>query len=474
MTEHIRAMSGQYEEYLMDESKFYGFADSISFPESEEEIIQIIKELSIKQIPITIQGGKTGITGGAVPQGGHILNLSHMNQIKDSWKEEDGTGRIVVEPGINLMELRKEISQRFRKAPVFFPPDPTETSATLGGIAASGAQGISRLLYGDSRQYIESLHLITYDGKVREFKRGQRRNLLSLENIEELDMVLGKEGITGIISQLTLKLIFKPESIWGISFFFGRIKNAGAFVDRLKEELPQTERAAIAVVEYIDRSSIDLIEEKKASMTKIKELPDVPKETESMVYTEIHGREEDIEEIAEVLMETAMCCGSNPDEAWAVSGETDVEKMHAFRHSAAETVNLFIEERHRTDKRITKLGTDMDIQKMRFSDMIERYEKDLKNTGLKGCIFGHALENHLHINMLAENYEEYERAVSLIRRWAKQVHEQGGRIVVEHGIGKLKRQILEDVLPENYLKMCRELKDGLDRENMINPGNILI
>ena len=105
----IYPMREQYEEYLIDESKFSGYADSISFPESEEEIQEVLRELEAAHIPVTIQGGKTGITGAAVPEGGHVMNLSHMNKVKGSRLLEDGTGRITVEPGINLIDLEKAI-----------------------------------------------------------------------------------------------------------------------------------------------------------------------------------------------------------------------------------------------------------------------------------------------------------------------------------------------------------------------------
>ena len=145
MAEIVCQMSEKYEEYLIDESKYKGYADSISFPESEEEIVTILEKMKDEQTPVTIQGAKTGITGAGIPMGGHILNLSHMNKVIEHSTADDGTGRIVVEPGINLMELQKEIAARFRKEHLFWPPDPTETSASIGGIVASGAQGISHM-----------------------------------------------------------------------------------------------------------------------------------------------------------------------------------------------------------------------------------------------------------------------------------------------------------------------------------------
>lgn len=473
MTEKIFPMDTQYEEYLIDESKYCGFADSISFPESKEEIRDILKEQSKEGIPVTVQGGKTGITGGAVPKGGHIMNLSHMNQVKDFWIEEDGTGRIVAEPGINLIDLRKEISNRSRKNPLFFPADPTETSASIGGVVASGAQGITRILYGNTLEYVESVKVIACDGTIRELCKGRVTELSEGKEIDEVQTVFGKEGITGIISEVTLRLLPKPQSIWGIAFFFEEIGACADFIDSLKEELPASETAAVAAVEYIDRSSLDLIEARKATMTKIKELPDIGPENVAMIYMELHGEEDGIEELAEMLMELAMEYGSDAETAWAVSGESEVEKMHVFRHAAAETVNLFIEEKHQKDVRITKLGMDMLMGGMSFSQMLRNYESELKESGLKGCVFGHALENHLHVNILPENYEEYEKGIELARKWAKAADEAGGAVIGEHGLGKLKKEMFQELIPQEHIVLCRELKEKTDKENMINRGNIL-
>ena len=241
----------------------------------------------------------------------------------------------------------------------------------------------------------------------------------------------------------------------------------------LRSELPEAEDAKIAAVEYMDRRSMDLIEARKETMTKIKELPDIEEQIQALVYTELQGSEEGIEVIAESLMEAAMECGSDPDQAWALSGETEVEKLHAFRHAAAETANLFIEERRRADDRITKLGTDMVIGEQTFKELLEQYEEDMNQAGLEGCIFGHALENHLHVNILPEDYEAYEKGIKLIRSWAERTRELHGSLSGEHGVGKLKRQILGDCVPEDYRELCRKLKAHLDIDGRLNQGNIL-
>lgn len=458
----IFKMSETYQEYLSDESRYQGKAESISFPENEDQILEILEKMRDSNNKITIQGGKTGIVGGAVPDGGHILNLSRMNQCKGHEVGEDGTVLLRVEPGINLIELDKEIGKISSKQKLFWPPGPTETSATVGGIAASNAKGITQFLYGDTKQYISGVRMIAGDGSIHE-----------ISGKAELREVLGREGITGIFSELTLKLLAKPLHAWGVTFFFIKNQDAEAFLNELLLNLPQTETAQIAAIEYLDRSTINLIEARKEFMTKIKELPDIESQFTDMVYFELQGEEDGIEEIAEQLMELGANHGSDPDWAWAVSGEMEIEKMHAFRHAAAETANLFVDEVRRGDERITKLAIDMTVPNAAFQDVVSRYREAVDAAGLKCCIFGHVAGTHLHINILPRNYDEYQDGLKLLDIWAERVQKLQGTVVSEHGIGKLKRELYRKWGSVQYLNECRNIKQKWDQNGIFNRGNIL-
>lgn len=459
----ILPMEEKYREYLIDESKFSGEADSISFPATEDEVIIIVNEMRKKQSRITIQSGKTGIAGGAVPKGGHIMNLSELKGYIDSGIFDDGTAFITVEAGMNLMELNREISRRFKRHQYFWPPQPTEVSAAVGGILASGAKGINSCYYGDSRQYVQRLRMVTADGGVLEFERGADH--------EELDMILGGEGLTGVITAATLKLVPKPECVWGISFFFENRTDAGLFAERLKE-CSRTAGAHIEAAEYLDRTAIDLIEQRKETMTKIKELPDVPAGINGMVYLEIAGEEAAVEEMAGALMEEADECGSDSDQAWAVLGDTEIEKMQAFRHAAAETANLLIEEVRRADGRIRKLGTDMALVGRSFGETLKIYRDDIEKAGLKASIFGHIMNNHLHVNILPEDYQQYIRGCNLIDRWTQEYAFGDNCLAVEHGIGKLKNHLVDLILTKDQQDRIRRMKERYDPQRMWNQGNI--
>lgn len=469
----IFPMEEKYEEYLTDESRLMGNAQSISFPVTEAEVIKVVMLLRDSDMGITIQSGKTGIVGGAVPMGGHVMNVSGLCECLNATEQPDGSALLTVGTGLPLMELNTEIGRQFRSRRLFWPPQPTETSATVGGILACAAQGINAYHYGNTRKYIEKIRMVLSDGSAIEIARGANVIQVNHEKIDELDLILGGEGLYGVITRATLRLLPKPEEIWGIGFFFESDEGAGQFADKLKE-ISEIEGAYIEAAEYLDRATLDLIEKRKNTMTKIKDLPEVEQSICSMIYLELAGEDAGIEALAEILMEVASDSGSDPDTAWAVSGETEIEKMRAFRHAAAETVNLAIEEIRREEPRITKLGTDISLSKRELIDALRCYRTDMIERGLLGCIFGHVMGTHLHVNILARNYEEYQKGKELIGIWSKQAAMAGEQITVEHGLGKIKRHLLCEALSKDRIQAIKTLKEKYDPIHLWNKGNVFL
>ena len=168
-----------------------GTAESISFPRTKEDVITVINNLCPKGIPVTVQGARTGVTAGAVPQSGHIINLSGMDGITAMRKDSEGSFYITIQAGTILSELRKQIKDKnfdiskwstesrktfkeFCKAPEqFFSPDPTETSATLGGMVACNASGACSYLYGSTRKHITALKMVLCSGHTLTIKQGE-------------------------------------------------------------------------------------------------------------------------------------------------------------------------------------------------------------------------------------------------------------------------------------------------------------
>ncbi|MBO5666711.1 MAG: FAD-binding oxidoreductase [Firmicutes bacterium] len=185
----IKHMNEDFEMYLRDESRTVGHAERIAFPDSEEDIKEVMKECYKTGEKVTVQGGRTGIAAAAVPYSGCILNLSKMNRVLGMRKDEEGY-YLTVQPGVVLSELRKMIVSKnfsmkgwseesqavwaeFKKDGAwFFSPDPTETSATIGGMVNCNASGARSFLYGPTRNHVTAVTMVLADSRTITAKRG--------------------------------------------------------------------------------------------------------------------------------------------------------------------------------------------------------------------------------------------------------------------------------------------------------------
>ncbi|MEI8199882.1 MAG: FAD-binding oxidoreductase [Eubacteriales bacterium] len=470
----IFPMDDKYQSYLSDESHMTGFADSISFPENENEIRKIIAQVRNSGQSITIQGGKTGIAGCAVPNGGHVLNMSYMNHVKSFRTTEDGHFLLTVEPGVTLLDLTREIKKLDSKEELFWPPDPTEPSATVGGVAACNSRGLTASLYGDAKEYIHTVRVMDAEGKIMEITCGKESGASHCATGDISDIYIGGEGMFGVVTELTLALLRKPREIWGICFFFSCESDAFSFAELLVQYAEDPHGAKIAAAEYMDRMTIDMIEERKPNISRIRELPDASPDAAAMIYVEIHGADEaSVEICAEALLEMAEACHVAADATWAVSGEFEVDRLRAFRHTAAESANLHIEKISQTYPGITKLGMDMNFNGQSLAAVVSYLKGSAEKSGLKLCIFGHIFGNHLHPNILPENREEFLKGQEILTEWAVASAKNPGVQNREHGVGKIKKQVFLATVTESCLKEIREKKKNLDPQGFWNPGNMI-
>jgi D-lactate dehydrogenase (cytochrome) len=487
----ISPLDDRFRDYLADESRHLGEAETISFPESETDVQELVKELNRQGSAVTVQGGRTGIAGGAVPEGGHVMNLSRMNRVVgfSRYPDKEAAGGNVnpaallhVEPGLTLLELQSEIARLKSEEvfsalpPLFWPPDPTETSATIGGIAACGSQGPTAGYYGKTGNFVEQIRVVDARGDVREICRGVESVSFNGVNADLVDIYLGSEGRSGIITQITLRLLPKPSALWGIAFFFSSVYESSAFAEALQNFTGCPDGAGIAAGEYIDERSLQVLEEFKTVLPDIRDLPRIPREAIALIYVELHGSSEDaVEVIAEQLLETAASNGSDPDKAWALSGESEVRKIRAFRHAVPESINLKFDQLQKkalknSDLEIFKLGTDMTIPGISFSALLERYRDDLTRKKLDGAVFGHIGDNHLHVNILPSDPAEFAAGQKLIDSWGAFAAAHGGTVVSEHGTGTLRKKLFQDHANQELLAELRRIKTIYDPEGFWNPS----
>jgi D-lactate dehydrogenase (cytochrome) len=489
--------SDEYEDYLHDESRSTGHAESISFPTSEAEVIAVVSSIRGRGGHLTTQGARTGITAGAVPNGGHVLNLSRMNRIGEV-RGEAGGGAITVQPGALLQDIHRVAET----AGLLFPPDPTEATASIGGAVACNASGAMSHHYGPTRQWVRSLRVVLSDGSALTMARGAHHaqgRAFSLatesgrvisgalptytqppvksaagyyvtDDMDLLDLFLGMEGTLGIVTEAELILIPAPAAVLGMTAFLPSEEAALRFVRALREEAGG---AAPVAIEFFDHDALDLLRRMAAEDPAFAHLPSLRPHFHTAVYTEFHCEEDEAAE--EALLRVAdrvVELGGNDDDTWGAATPRELESLKAFRHAVPEAVNSLIGRRKRETPELTKLGTDMSVPDDRLEAAMVMYRAGLAEAGLESVVFGHIGDNHVHVNILPRDMEDYARGKELYLSWAEQVVAWGGSVSAEHGIGKLKAAFLQLMYGDEGIAEMRALKAAFDPGGMLNPGNL--
>jgi D-lactate dehydrogenase (cytochrome) len=498
-----------YPDYLRDESNTLGCdVEALFFPRSSANVAAAVQESSRKGKPLTISGGRTGICGGAVPSGGYLLSMDKMTAIR-GLENHGKEFELEVEGGLRLADLSQmlrnrelgidnEASRQLKESSsfYFYPPDPTETSATVGGTVATNASGARTFFFGPTRRYVTGLEVFLMSGELLRVRRGEvfaRDGVFSVarergrpliipvpryaiprtkhsaglyveDSMDLIDLFIGSEGILGIIASVTLRLIEEPPAIFGGTAFFPSEEGALEFVIRAREDRP-------LALEYFDEASLNLLAEQRQDEGPVSEIPEIPAST-FCVYFEFTG-ESGLRPQFEAWAELIKGHGGDPGLAWGALTRRDQLRLKSFRHALPESINQIIARHKLQDERIHKVGTDMAVPDRFLREIMSHYRDVLSRERIRHVIFGHVGNNHLHVNMLPSTYEELNRAKGLYRGFAKKAVEMGGSVSAEHGIGKLKKEFLRIQFSQAALEEMQAVKDALDPGHLLNPDTVL-
>ncbi|MCL1899666.1 MAG: FAD-binding protein [Promicromonosporaceae bacterium] len=145
MSDLILPFADQYEQYLRDESRAVGSAKYIAFPETDDELLRALDFAAGEAIPVTVQGARTGLDGGASPRGGIIISCERMRGITEAREREDGSLLLTARAGTTVSELDRYLAGFFWKngGRFFWPGSTSEETATVAGAVAGGASGVT-------------------------------------------------------------------------------------------------------------------------------------------------------------------------------------------------------------------------------------------------------------------------------------------------------------------------------------------
>ncbi len=480
-----------FESYLHDASNFHGNAESVIIPHSEKQISDILKKCSAEKIPVTVEGAHTGLAGGGVPMGGVVLSLEKLSSI--SGIKINGSSGLTVGAGTIL----RDVQDYAEKLNYLYTPDPTERSALIGATAATNASGPRTFKYGATRPYVRRLRVVLASGHVLDLERGKyilgEDRIVRLEGkgaakfdfqipyyampyiksaagyyvksaLDLIDLFIGSEGTLGVITELDLSLVSLPEKFISMVVFFENEKDAIEFVINARRRTYENRKIKTIsgldarALEYFDLFSLELIRGK---------FPNIPRNAQSAVFLEQELGDASEDELLEMWLKLMSDCHALSDQSWFGMDRKKQEEFRDFRHEVPVVINEIMARRG-----LRKVGTDMAVPDNQLETMMSYYRDTIKKSGMDSATFGHIGNNHLHVNLLPKNKEEYDLAWALYRKWVEKSIQLGGTISAEHGIGKLKAPFLELMYGPEVVQQMAEIKKAFDSSCILGRGNI--
>jgi FAD/FMN-containing dehydrogenase len=445
--------SAPSDRYLEDASGFRGTAERLILPVNESELSVALREANATQTPVTIAGAGTGLTGARVPQGGWVISLEKFT-------------RLEVHPGYAISGagvLLSEVHAAAQRSGQFYPPDPTEASASIGGTIATNASGSRSFRYGATRRWLDALRVAMADGSLREFVRGETIDFdpgtiplpqvtkntagyLLRRGMDWIDLFTGSEGTLGVITEARLKLLPAPEAILGGVIFF---PDDDAAIDAV-ELWRQT--ASPRMLEYLDGASLDLLR------TRFKEIPQAARS--AILFEQELSCEDDPE--VDAWVDRVEAAQALTEDSWFALSASDRERFRRFRHSLPELVNETVRRNG-----ALKMGSDFAVPLKRNREMLAFYKRRLEaEYPGKYVIFGHIGDAHVHVNIFSGD------ASPLLEEFAREAVALGGTVSAEHGLGKRKSGYLKLQYTAEDIEKMRALKRRLDPGNILGRGTL--
>lgn len=433
------------EDYAHDElADLERYPEVMVEPETTQEVSEIMKLASERNIPVTPRGTGTGLCGGAVPlEKGILLLTTQMDEIVEI-DEENLMAR--VQPGVILMNFAEKVND----LGFMYPPDPGEKSATLGGNVMTNAGGMRAVKYGITRDYVQGMEVVLPDGKIIQIGGKIVKNS-SGYNLSNL--MIGSEGTLGVITEITLKLVPLPLKQLTLLVPFDSLDKAIDTVPKIINS-----KLVPTAIEFIQKDVL-----LAATDYLGKGFP----ETSAPAYLLLTFYGNDNDELEKQYEAAADVCLEN--EAYDVLIANTGERQDVIWDTRGALLEAL--------KAISELDEcDVVVPRNKVAEFI-KYTNELEEKhNLRIRSFGHAGDGNLHVYTLKDNLDDEiwkKRNKAVMDDMYIKAQELKGLVSGEHGIGCAKKEYLHKDLEEAQLKLMRGIKEVFDPKNILNPGKIV-
>ncbi len=418
--------------------------DVVVFAESTQDVVTTMRYADEHNIPVTTRGAGVGYVGGCVPvEGGIVLSLARMTRIKEL-NPEDGVA--VVEPGVITGDLQDAAAQ----LGWYYPPDPASLrECSIGGNIASNAGGPRCLKYGVTRTYVMGLEVVLASGEVLRTGGRCHKNKTGFDLI---GMFVGSEGLLGVVTEATLRIIPHPESRAMLTTTFATFPEAAAAVQAILGS-----RWLPSALEITDGFTLRAARDYLGA--------DALPEGNAHLIVELDGRKGSVgREIAELRDFLRTLAALEIQEAAdPESCEAIWQLRRDFSYSLRATG-------------LTKLNEDIVVPRSKLVDLVDFARQLQEESGIAVACFGHAGDGNIHTNLMVADYDQpavREKADAAVDRLFKWVLANKGAISGEHGIGLAKKRWYPEAVSEVGRQVHQGLKHSLDPKGILNPGKFV-
>lgn len=416
--------------------------EAVLFPESTAQVAEILKLANEKLFPVTARGGGVGYTGGAVPiEGGIVVGTDRMNRIIEISADDLYA---VCQPGIRTAELQAAAAEKG----LLFAPDPASYKESfIGGNIAENAGGMRTPKYGVTKHSVLGLEVVTASGDVI---RTGGKTVKNVAGFDLTGLMCGSEGMLGIITEATLKLLPLPEATSTVRCSFRSMEEACEVLTRFTPEglLPMA-------MEVIDRNSIGAIEENYAF--------GFSRDANAILLVAVDGDRDQVERDSRKI--ESILRANRAFDILRSESEDDENRLWDARRAISPSLMKY---------GTLKINEDVVVPRSKVPELIRRVGEIGERHGTFVANFGHAGDGNIHVNFMCdrEDADSVARARAAVKDTFQLAVELGGTISGEHGIGYVKAPYLGMAIDGPTLEMMKAIKRVFDPNGILNPGKM--